>query len=143
MAFTTQDLPALNAVLNSISTVFLLAGWISIRGNHRQRHGVFMGLALTTSAVFLVSYLIHKHYNGTTRFVEPASVKPVYLFILFTHLILAMAIVPLVGKTVYHAARRQWQRHRAIARWTLPIWLYVSVTGVLVYFFLYQWYPQH
>lgn len=98
--------------------------------------------ALITSAVFLVGYLVHKYFNGTTNFKEPASVKPYYFFILFTHLVLAIAIVPMIAKTVYHAAREQWESHRKIARWTLPIWLYVSVTGVLVYFFLYQWYPQ-
>ena len=142
MAFTPADLPALNALLTSISTVFIVAGWIAISRDQKRVHAACMITALVTSSVFLVGYLVHKYFNGTTRFVEPASVKPYYLVLLFTHLILAMAIVPLVIKTVYHAARRQWDRHRRIARWTMPIWLYVSVTGVLVYFVLYQWYPQ-
>lgn len=142
MSLTVHDLPALNATLNSICTVLLLSGWVCIINGRRRGHGICMATALVTSAVFLVSYLVHKYYNGTTKFVHPASIRPWYLALLFSHLVLAMAIVPLVGKTVYHAARRQWDRHRRIARWTLPIWLYVSVTGVLVYFVLYQWYPQ-
>lgn len=143
MAFTTTDLPAMNAVLNSISTAFILAGWFNIRRDNKRAHAICMITALSTSAIFLIGYLVHKYYNSTTRFVEPASVRPWYLLLLFTHLVLAIAIVPLIAKTVYHAARRQWAKHMAIARWTLPIWLYVSVTGVLVYFVLYQWYPQH
>ena len=143
MAFTTQDLPALNATLNSLSTMFIIAGWIFIRRDEKRKHAACMIAALTTSAVFLLGYLVHKYFNSTTRFTDPAWVRPWYFVLLFSHLILAMVIVPLVIKTVYHAARRQWDKHRRIARWTLPIWLYVSVTGVLVYFFLYQWFPQH
>lgn len=142
MPFSTHELPAVNATLNSISAVFLIIGWFQIRRGNRRAHAACMISAVTTSAVFLVCYLIHKYYNGTTRFTNPEWVKPYYFFVLFTHLILAMVIVPLVVKTVYHASRRQWDRHKRIARWTLPIWLYVSVTGVLVYFFLYQWFPQ-
>jgi len=142
MSFTVNDLPAVNATLNTISAVFVVTGWIQIRRGNWRAHAACMITAVSTSAVFLVCYLIHKHYNGTTRFTHPEWIKPTYLFILFTHLILAMVIVPLVVKTVYHASRRQWDRHRRIARWTLPIWLYVSVTGVLVYFFLHQWFPQ-
>lgn len=142
MAFSPQDLPAMNAVLNSLSTVLILTGWMMIRSGRRKAHGICMAGALATSAVFLAGYLVHKYYNGTTRFVSPQWVKPWYLAMLFSHLILAIAIVPMVAKTVYHASRRQWDKHRAIARWTLPIWLYVSVTGVLVYFVLYQWFPQ-
>ena len=129
-------------MLNSISIVFVMAGWILIWRNQKRAHAVCMVTALVTSTVFLLGYLVHKYYNGTTRFVDPAAVKPYYLFVLFTHLVLAIAIVPLIIKTVYHAIQRQWDRHRRIARWTMPIWLYVSVTGVLVYFFLYEWYPQ-
>lgn len=139
----STDLPAINATLNSISTVFIVIGWYMIANDKRKGHAVCMITALCTSAVFLLLYLVHKYYNSTTTFTEPANVRPWYLLLLFTHLVLAIAIVPLIGKTVYHAAKRQWERHRKIARWTLPIWLYVSVTGVLVYFFLYQWYPQH
>lgn len=142
MPFNTQDLPAYNAILNCISTVFLIAGWINISRGNRKAHAICMISAVSTSAIFLVGYLTHKYFNGTTRFVEPANVKPYYLVLLFSHLVLAIAIVPLIIKTVYHASRRQWERHRRIAKWTLPIWLYVSVTGVLVYFVLYQWYPQ-
>lgn len=142
MSFTPSDLPAVNAILNSISTVFLIAGWISISRDRKRAHATCMIAALCTSSVFLVGYLVHKYYNGTTRFTDPEWVRPWYFLLLFTHLILAMAIVPLVIKTVYHASRRQWDKHRRIARWTMPIWLYVSVTGVLVYFVLYQWFPQ-
>ncbi len=143
MAFSPSDLPAINAVLNSVSTVFIVAGWINILRNNKRTHAACMIAALCTSSVFLVGYLVHKYYNGTTRFTDPAWVRPWYFLLLFTHLVLAIAIVPLVIKTVYHASRRQWDKHRRIARWTMPIWLYVSVTGVLVYFTLYQWFPQH
>ena len=142
MPFTSHDLPAMNAVLNGISTILICGGWYMISREKKRAHAGFMIAALTTSAIFLVGYLVHKYFNGTTPFTQPASVRPWYLLLLVTHLILAIAIVPLIGKTVYHAARQQWAKHRAIAKWTLPIWLYVSVTGVLVYFFLYQWYPQ-
>ena len=142
MAFTSHDLPAMNAVLNGLSTILICAGWFMIARNNKRAHAACMIAALTTSAVFLVGYLVHKYFNGTTKFTNPTWMKPWYFTLLFSHLILAIAIVPLIGKTVYHAARRQWPRHRAIARWTLPIWLYVSVTGVLVYFVLYQWFPQ-
>lgn len=140
--FTSADLPAFNAIMNSISTLFIIAGWITIRRDQKRVHAVCMITALCTSSIFLVGYLVHKYFNSTTRFMDPEWVRPYYFVLLFSHLILAMAIVPLVIKTVYHAARRQWERHTRIARWTMPIWLYVSVTGVLVYFFLYQWFPQ-
>ena len=142
MSFTTQDLPALNATLNSISMIFVLAGWCQIRRGNRRAHAICMITAVVAVSIFLISYLIHKYFNGTTRFTHPDWAKPLYLFILFTHLVLAMVLLPLVVKTVYHASRHQWARHKRIARWTLPIWLYVSVTGILVYFFLHQWFPQ-
>jgi uncharacterized membrane protein YozB (DUF420 family) len=142
MAFSTANLPEVDATLNAISACFLVAGWFFIRSGNKKAHAACMISAVTCSAVFLCTYLVHKYYHGTTRFTHPLWVRPWYLGILFTHLILAMVIVPLVIKTVYHASRRQWSRHMAIARYTLPIWLYVSVTGVLVYFFLYQWFPQ-
>ena len=143
MPFTPAELPAVNAVMNSISAVFILTGWIMIRSGKKRAHAACMITALITSSVFLTGYLVHKYYNGTTRFTNPEWVRPWYPVLLFTHLVLAIAIVPLIIKTVYHAATRQWLKHTRIARWTMPIWLYVSVTGVLVYFVLYQWYPQH
>lgn len=135
-------LPAFNAVMNSISTVLLITGWILIRKGRKKEHAICMVSALTTSAIFLVGYLIHKYFNSTTKFVNPAWARPLYLWILVPHLILAIAMLPLIFKTVWHASRKEWDKHRRIARWTLPVWLYVSVTGVVVYFILYQWFPQ-
>ncbi len=142
MAFTSADLPAMNAVMNSISAVLLATGWTFILQDKKRAHGICMAIALVTSAIFLCGYLLHKYHNGTTAFTEPAWVKPIYLLVLIPHLILAIAMLPMIIKTVFHAARREWDKHRRIARWTLPIWLYVSVTGVIVYFFLYVWFPQ-
>lgn len=137
-----SDLPALNAVLNSVSTVCLSMGYWFIRRGSKTAHRNCMIGALTASALFLTSYLIY-HYNaGRTVFAEPQWFRPYYLVLLLTHTVLAVVIVPMVLMTVVRAARGQWEKHRAIARWTLPLWLYVSVTGVLIYFLLYQIFPQ-
>ena len=139
---TIEEFPALNATLNAVSAVLLALGWIFIRRGNWRAHAAFMVLALMTSAAFLTCYLIN-HFNVlTVRFTHPGPVKWFYYVMLFTHVVLAVAVLPLVVMTVTRAARRQWDRHRAIARWTMPIWLYVSVTGVLVYFMLYQWFPS-
>lgn len=137
-----SDLPAVNACLNSASTVLLTLGYIYIKQGKKDSHRNCMIGALITSALFLTCYLIY-HYNaGRTTFRDPDWFRPIYLLILLTHTILAVAIVPMVLTTVFFAIRQRWEAHKRIARWTWPIWMYVSVTGVLIYFLLYQIFPQ-
>jgi len=146
MNFT--DLPALNAGLNSLSTVLLTAGFVFIKRGNKNAHRNCMIGALVTSTVFLACYVFY-HYKmkqvygeAHTRFLDPAWFRPIYLSILFTHLIGAFVIVPLVLLTVSRAIRQKFELHKKIARWTWPIWMYVSVTGVVIYFLLYQIFPQ-
>jgi putative membrane protein len=138
----TSALPALNALLNTVCTGFLLAGWRFIRHGRQRAHRAAMISALTTSALFLISYLTYHYTHGSTRFVGEGFIRPVYFIILGTHTVLAAAIVPLVAITLVRALRERFDAHRRIARWTLPIWLYVSVTGVVVYLLLYHFYPS-
>ncbi len=135
---TVQDLPALNASLNALATLFLVTGWFLIRNKRTNAHRASMLAALAASAAFLTSYLIY-HFNvGSVPFTRTGTVRVVYLTILFTHIVLAIAIVPLVAITVSRALAARFDRHRRIARWTLPLWLYVSVTGVVIYLMLYR-----
>ena len=138
-----SDLPALNASLNFISTVFLSCAWLFIRRGHWRRHMVFMIVALASSTLFLVGYLIYHAHVGekSTHFAATGIVRPIYFTILISHILLAFVTLPLVILTLVPVFRRRWDRHRRIARWTMPIWLYVSVTGVLVYLMLYRWFP--
>jgi putative membrane protein len=131
-------LPALNASLNALSTVFLVLGYVFIRRRNETAHKRCMIAALVTSAVFLASYVLY-HYNAGSRpFTGQGTIRTVYFLILGTHVPLAAAIVPLALVTAYRGLSDQRSRHVRIARWTLPLWLYVSVTGVLVYLMLYQ-----
>ena len=146
MTFT--DLPVVNASLNGLSAVFLTAGYIFIRRQNRIAHRNCMVSALITSSAFLSCYLYY-HYrmqqvygDAHTRFLNPAWFRPIYLTLLFTHLIGAFLIVPLVIMTVSRAVKQRFELHKKIARWTWPIWMYVSVTGVVIYFLLYQIFPQ-
>lgn len=139
---STSDLPHLNAALNSTSTVLIVLGFFYIRRKKIAAHRACMIGATVVSAIFLVSYLVYHYSVGHTRFPETGIVKTVYLTILFSHIALAIAVPVLVAVTIYRALRRDFERHRKIARWTLPIWLYVSVTGVVVYFMLYHLYPS-
>ena len=135
---TVQDLPALNATLNAISTVLLFTGWVFIRRGRRDAHRACMLAAFVTSALFLTSYLVY-HYNvGSVRFERSGPIRAVYLTILATHIVLAATILPLALVTLSRALARRFDKHRRIARWTLPIWLYVSVTGVVIYLMLYR-----
>jgi protein SCO1/2/putative membrane protein len=136
-----STIPTINAALNGTSAVLLLIGYLLIRKRKITAHAGCMLAAVGVSALFLASYLYYHFYLGHTRFPDVA-VKPLYLAILASHVILAIVIVPLVIWTLYHAARGSFERHRRVARWTLPCWLYVSVTGVVVYVFLYHLYPQ-
>lgn len=138
---SASDLPALNACLNSLSTLLILGGLFAIRAGRKDVHARFMIAALVTSSAFLAGYLVHKAMFGTTTSEHMGGFRPVYLGILLSHTVLAIANLPLLVGTVSAAARRKWELHRRWARWTYPVWLYVSVTGVLVYLLLYHWFP--
>ena len=131
-------LPAVNATLNAISTVFLAAGWTFIRRGQITRHRACMIAAFTTSALFLTSYLVYHANVGSVPFRGLGTVRLLYFAILTTHIILAALILPLALITLSRALARRFDRHRTIARWTLPIWLYVSITGVVIYLMLYR-----
>jgi putative membrane protein len=138
-----DSLPLVNASLNALSTVFICIGLAAIKNERKRAHIVCMAAALVTSTLFLASYLTyHAMKDGVvTKFTHPGWPKAVYFVILFTHIPLAAIALPLVIATVIPALRARWERHRQLARWTAPIWLYVSVTGVLVYLMLYVWFP--
>jgi len=135
---TVHDLPAVNATLNALSGVLLLVGYALIRSRRTHEHRIVMLAAFTTSAVFLVFYVVYHAQVGSVRFTRHGFVRPVYFSILITHVILAAAVVPLAVVTLARGLKARHPKHRAIARWTFPIWLYVSVSGVLVYILLYQ-----
>jgi putative membrane protein len=135
---TLQDLPTLNAVLNATSAGLLAVGYVLIRRGRRQAHEKVMQAALVCSALFLVSYLTYHAQVGSVRFQGRGAIRTVYFTILISHTILAVVIVPLVIVTFVRARQGRFDRHRAIARVTLPLWAYVSVTGVVVYWMLYR-----
>jgi putative membrane protein len=134
-------LPLLNAFLNSLSAVLLCSGYIAIRRRCVLLHKTCMLTACFTSALFLISYLTYHYHVGSKPFTGQGSIRLVYFTILISHTILAAVIVPLVLLTLTRAWKAQWIRHQRLARWTLPLWLYVSVTGVVIYLMLYQLYP--
>jgi uncharacterized membrane protein YozB (DUF420 family) len=138
-----SSLPAVNASFNGLSAVFLLCGFAFIRGKNIPAHRFCMLSAVVCSILFLAGYLTYHAHAGTTYFRNPQWFRPIYLTILATHTVLAAVIVPLVIITLSRALRRRFDIHRKIARWTFPIWLYVSITGVLIYYLLYIKYPQH
>ena len=135
---TVHDLPAVNATLNGISGVLLLIGYLLIRARRIELHRRFMIAAFVASSLFLVSYVVYHAQVGSVRFTRQGFVRPLYFAILITHVSLAAAVLPLAILTLTRGLQAKYARHRVIARWTLPIWLYVSVTGVLVYVLLYQ-----
>jgi uncharacterized membrane protein YozB (DUF420 family) len=134
-------LPTVNASLNALCGVFLIIGWVNIRRGERAMHKRFMIAACTTSILFLSTYLLYHSLAGSTRFAGTGWSRPLYFSILLSHTVLAAATVPLVIVTLSRALRKRFVEHRRIARWTFPIWIYVSVTGVLVYLFLYHFFP--
>lgn len=133
-----RDLPAVNASLNSLSALLLMTGYVLIRRRRLTAHRNVMIAALVTSTIFLISYLVYHAQVGSVRFPGTGVARTVYLTILLTHTVLAAAVPFLAGITAWRAYRKQWARHVRIARWALPIWLYVSVTGVVVYWMLYR-----
>jgi putative membrane protein len=135
-------LPHLNAALNASSFVLLSSGYCFIRRKRVIAHRNCQLAALTASALFLISYVVYHAHHGVTRFAGQGIARPIYFTILGTHTFLAVVIVPFVIVTVRRAKRRDFLRHKRIARWTLPMWLYVSITGVIVYVMLYHLYPS-
>jgi putative membrane protein len=138
IGLTLQDLPAVNATLNGVSGVLLLAGYLLIRARKIELHRKVMLAAFTTSSLFLVCYVVYHAQVGSVPFVRQGFVRPLYFTILITHVTLAALVLPLALVTLSRGLKARYAPHRAIARWTFPIWLYVSVTGVLVYVLLYQ-----
>ncbi|MFA0739918.1 DUF420 domain-containing protein [Fervidibacter sacchari] len=139
---TIHDLPTVNAILNATSGLLLICGYAFIRRRNIDAHKVCMLGAVFASALFLTSYGIYHAHAGATKFAGTGWVRPLYFAILISHSALAALIVPMVLVTLFRALKGDFQRHRAIARWTLPIWLYVSVTGVLIYLMLYHLFPS-
>jgi uncharacterized membrane protein YozB (DUF420 family) len=137
---SVADLPALNASLNGVAALLLLAGYACIRRGRTQAHRASMMAAVAASALFLVSYVVYHANAGSRPFTGTGPVRVVYLVILATHIVLAAAIVPMVLMTLTRALRERFDAHAAIARRTLPLWLYVSVTGVVIYMMLYRLY---
>jgi uncharacterized membrane protein YozB (DUF420 family) len=138
---TLHDLPAVNATLNGLSATLLLAGYLFIKRGQKIAHRNCMVGALASSTIFLACYLYYHFHVGRTTF--PANwFKPIYLVILLTHTVLAVAILPLIAMTLSRAVKQNFELHKKIARWTWPLWMYVSVTGVVIYLLLYQIFPQ-
>jgi len=137
-----SDLPSVNASLNATSAILLVVGYLCIRRRKVTAHKACMVTAFITSTIFLISYLTLRYYAGMTTFTGQGWIRPVYFTILLSHTILAATILPLALVTLSRALRGRFDRHVRIARWTLPLWLYVSVTGVLVYWILYKLYPS-
>ena len=136
--------PAINASLNALSGVFLLTAFVFIKRKEIAKHRRFMLAACTTSVLFLVSYVTYHYLKGgvVTKFAGTGGWRTLYLTILTSHTILAVVIVPLAILSVFNGLKMRVPQHRRVARWTFPLWMYVSVTGVLVYFFLYHWFPS-
>ena len=135
---TVHDLPAVNAALNAISGVLLLIGYLLIRARRIQQHRTCMIAAFATSSLFLICYVVYHAQVGSVRFTRQGFVRPLYYTILITHVTLAATVLPLAIITLSRGLKARYTQHRRLARWTFPIWLYVSVTGVLVYVLLYQ-----
>ncbi|MDP2602791.1 MAG: DUF420 domain-containing protein [Deltaproteobacteria bacterium] len=135
---TASDLPTLNAALNSLSAVFLFVGYLFIKARNSRAHRLCMLAACGSSTLFLISYLFYHYQVGSVPFKGVGTIRVVYFAILISHTILATTVVPLALITLSRALRERFDAHRRIARWTLPIWLYVSVTGVIVYAMLYR-----
>ena len=135
---TVHDLPAVNASLNALSGILLITGYVLIRARRIQQHRACMIAAFAASSLFLISYVVYHAQVGSVRFTRQGFVRPLYYTILITHVTLAATVLPLAIITLSRGLKARYPQHRRIARWTLPVWMYVSVTGVLVYVLLYQ-----
>lgn len=134
-------LPTVNAALNALSATLLFIGWRYIRRRNIDVHKRYMIAALVSSTLFLASYLVYHAFAGSTRFTGTGTIRVVYFTILLTHTVLAVFVPPLAIISVWNGLRMRVETHRRFARWTFPIWMYVSITGVTVYMFLYHWFP--
>jgi uncharacterized membrane protein YozB (DUF420 family) len=141
MNLTVEQLPAVNATLNGLAAVLLVVGWLLIKSGRERAHKNTMLAAFAVSVVFLACYLVYHYHVGSVKFVGPPGVRAAYLTMLFTHVVLAAAVPFLAIITIYLGLKDRRARHRQFARWTFPIWLYVSVTGVVIYVLLYHLYP--
>ncbi|HKY34094.1 MAG TPA: DUF420 domain-containing protein [Candidatus Polarisedimenticolia bacterium] len=135
-----RDLPTLNAALNAASAALLVAGWLFIRRRRIAAHRACMAAAFAVSTAFLISYLVYHYHAGSVPFPGAGAARRIYFAVLITHIVLAAAILPLALVTLWLALRERFAAHARLARWTLPLWLYVSVTGVVVYWMLYRLY---
>ena len=138
---TISDLPAINASLNFISTIFISAGWYFIRRDLWRRHVPCMIAAIISSTLFLIGYIIYHAHVGEKSSGYTGVIAAIYFPLLASHVLLAFITLPLVILTLLPVFQRRWDKHRRLGRWTMPIWLYVSITGVLVYLMLYKWFP--
>ncbi len=129
-------LPAVNAVFNSLSTVFLVAGLLAVRRGRYAAHIKFMFAALVSSALFLVSYIVYHNFHGDTKFLGQGFIRPIYFFVLISHIVLSAVVVPLILTSLYLSLAGRLAAHRRVSRYTFPVWLYVSVTGVLIFVML-------
>jgi putative membrane protein len=135
---TVRDLPTVNAILNSIAAAFLLAGWVAIKFRHRQTlHRNLMIGALTASGAFLATYLYYHAQVGSVPYQKTGVLRGLYFFILIPHIILAALMVPFILLALWHVYRQRYEAHARVTRWVWPVWMYVSVTGVMVYLMLY------
>ena len=135
---SVHDLPAVNASLNALSGLLLLVGYALIKGGRRDQHRAVMITAFASSALFLICYLVYHAQVGSVPFTRQGFVRPLYFTILITHVVLAVVVLPMIILTMTRGLKGRFREHRKIARWTFPVWMYVSVTGVLVYVLLYQ-----
>ena len=140
MDFSVSSLPLVNALLNALATILLLCGYVAIRRRKIRVHRALMLSAFATSVLFLISYLIYHAHVGSRPFPGRGAIRTLYFTILISHIVLAAVIPPLAAVTLWQGLRSRFERHVRIARWTLPLWLYVSVTGIVVYWMLYQMY---
>ena len=136
-----EDLPTLNASLNLFATMLLIGGFAAICGGATSLHARLMVAAFVVSTLFLISYVVYHYSHPSTKYTGEGALRAVYFTVLISHILLAVTVPPLAIRTLYLAARKRWESHRRWARWTFPIWLYVSVTGVVIYAMLYIWSP--
>ena len=129
-------LPAVNATLNGLSTIFLLIAYLAVRRRQYARHITFIFAALASSTLFFISYVIYHHFHGDTKFLAQGLIRPFYFFVLISHIVLSAVVVPLILTSLYLALSGKLATHRRVSRYTLPVWLYVSVTGVLIFVML-------